>query len=169
MKFCLVDALYTWWCLCSENSIELCTGCAFLFLCFRMSFCCVIIRLWVKAFSLSRIKAETSDGGFPCDHKACSVEQWPSTCQSAVLCGGAEIEPCGSLSGWAGLGVNQCVQSSMKVIWNDFFIYMSSGCKVWGGRRRSGKTRAKKQVWQELKHQQCEAPSEMTGRWRPDY
>lgn len=60
----------------------------FLFICLsRMTFCCVFIRFWVKAFSLCRILAGPLiwDGGFPCDHKACSVEQWPSACQNAVL------------------------------------------------------------------------------------
>lgn len=40
---------------------------------------------------------------------------------------------------------------------------------VWGGGGGSSQRRATEQVWQELKHQQCEAPSGMTGRWRTDY
>lgn len=40
---------------------------------------------------------------------------------------------------------------------------------VWGGGGGSIQRRATEQVWQELKHQQWEAPSAMTGRWRTDY
>lgn len=80
------------------------------------------------------------DGGFRRDHKACSAEQWPSTCQIAALCCGAEAEACGflCLSGWAGLRFYECVQSSMKVIWHDFLFTCHPGGKVLDlrGRRR---------------------------------
>lgn len=135
---------------------------------------CVIKRLGVKA--VSRIKASPLiwDGGVPCDYKACSAEQWPSTCHSAVLCCRAEAEARGflCLSGRAGLCIYQCVQSSMKVIWHVFFfIYMSPGSQVFwaGGGGGSSMRRARQHAWQQLKHQHCRAPSEVTGGWRPDY
>lgn len=94
----------------------------------RMSFCLSSWDLRIKAGPV------ICDGGFRRDHKACSAEQWPSTCQSAALCCGAEAEARGflCLSGWAGLRFYQCVQSSMKVIWHDFFIYVSSEWQGFG-------------------------------------
>lgn len=136
------------------------------------------LGFWIKAFSLCRIKAGPLiwDGGFPCDHKACSVEQWPSTCQSAVLCGSAEAEARGSLLEWVGWFTCFPVRTvKYESYLACFFLFTCHpGGKVGGGRIRGGggssKTRAKKQVWQELvKHQPCEAPSDMTGGWRPDY
>lgn len=92
--------------------------------------------------------------------------QWSSDLQP-VRALYSEAEACGSLclSGWAGVCLYQCVQSSMKVIWHVFFFYLRA---IWVGRFGAGgagggsrKTRAKKQVWRELKHQYREAPSGM--------
>lgn len=54
--------------------------------------------------------------------------QWSSDIQpvralySAAALKQKLVAPC--MSGWASSGIYQCVQSSMKVIWHDFFIYV---------------------------------------------
>lgn len=98
--------------------------------------CTDLMVTW--AFARKEASCLIWDEIFPCDHKACSVEQRPSTCQSAVLSGGgAEAEARGSLclSGWDGLRVYQCEQSSIKVFCLFFIIiiYVSSG---WQGSRQ---------------------------------
>lgn len=67
--------------------------------------------------------------GMEASHVTTKPVQWSSDLQPvrALYSGAALKQKLVALSAWVGVLVYQCVQSSMKVIWHDFFIYVSSG------------------------------------------